>query len=187
MSEEEKKATHFANVEDLISSCKNWIYEEDRDAFYRWFDFGAMEDLINLIEKQNNRLEQLEKENKALQMTHEYDVKMIDKVKGEVVQLEKENRELKKITRMYDAFGNDYMENNVKMIIADREYFQNGMFNESFIPKFVIREKLKEINIKLEDVSKRREKAKTKEEESVLWCLEIRLDEKVKTLKELLG
>lgn len=64
--EEEKKATHFANIEDLISSCKNWIYEEDIDAFYRWFDFGAMEDLLNLIEKQNNRLEQLEKENKEL-------------------------------------------------------------------------------------------------------------------------
>lgn len=64
MSEEEKKATHFANVEDLISNCKNWIYEEDRDAFYRWFDFGAMEDLINLIEKQNKRIEELERDNK---------------------------------------------------------------------------------------------------------------------------
>ena len=62
LSEEEKKATHFANVEDLISNCNNWIYEEDRDAFYRWFDFGAMEDLINLIEKQNKRIDELEKE-----------------------------------------------------------------------------------------------------------------------------
>lgn len=59
-------------------------------------------------------------------------------------QLEKENKELKKITQMYDAFGNDYMENNVKMIIADREYFHNGIFNESFIPKSVIREKIEE-------------------------------------------
>lgn len=56
MSEEEKKATHFENIEDLISNCKNWIYEEDKEAFHRWFDFGAMEDLINLIEKQNKEL-----------------------------------------------------------------------------------------------------------------------------------
>lgn len=59
-----------------------------------------------------------------------------------IQQLEKENKELKKITQMYDAFGNDYMENDVKMIIADREYFHNGIFNESFIPKSVIREKI---------------------------------------------
>ena len=38
----------------------------------------------------------------------------------------------------------------------------------------------------LEDISRRREKSKTKEEETVLWCLEIRVDERIKTLQELL-
>lgn len=61
-----------------------------------------------------------------------------------VEQLEKENKELKKITQMYDAFGNDYIRNDVKMIIADREYFDSGIFKESFIPKSVIRDKIEE-------------------------------------------
>ena len=39
---------------------------------------------------------------------------------------------------------------------------------------------------KLEYISRRREKSKTKEEETVLWCLEIRIDERIKTLQELL-
>ena len=43
-----------------------------------------------------------------------------------------------------------------------------------------------ELKGKLEDISKRREKSKTKEEETVLWCLEIRTDERIKTLQELL-
>ena len=30
----------------------------------------------------------------------------------------------------------------MKMIIADREYFNNGIFKESFIPKSLIKEKI---------------------------------------------
>ena len=37
---------------------------------------------------------------------------------------------------------------------------------------------------KLEDISRQREKSKTKEEETVLWCLEIRTDERIKTLQD---
>lgn len=55
-----------------------------------------------------------------------------------------------------------------------------------FIPISVIQNKIDELKLKLKDVSKRREKAKAKEEENILWCLEIRLDEKIKTLQELL-
>ena len=45
---------------------------------------------------------------------------------------------------------------------------------------------IEELKGKLEDISKQREKSKTKEEETVLWCLEIRTDERIKTLQELL-
>lgn len=53
-------------------------------------------------------------------------------------------RELKEITNKYDAFANDYMPNDVKMVIADRKFFQDGIFNESFIPKSKIKEFVEE-------------------------------------------
>jgi hypothetical protein len=49
-------------------------------------------------------------------------------------------KELEEITNKYDAFANDYMPNDVKMIIADREYFNNGVFKENFIPKSKVKE-----------------------------------------------
>lgn len=36
------------------------------------------------------------------------------------------------------------MLNDVKMIIADREYFNNGIFKENFIPKSKVKEKIEE-------------------------------------------
>lgn len=58
--------------------------------------------------------------------------------------LKKENKELKEITKQYDAFTNDYMENDKPMIIADRRYFACGIFKENFIPKSKIKEKIEE-------------------------------------------
>ena len=58
--------------------------------------------------------------------------------------------------------------------------------DKNYISKQEIEDKIKELKGKLEDISKRREKSKTKEEETVLWCLEIRTDERIKTLQELL-
>ena len=49
-----------------------------------------------------------------------------------------------------------------------------------------IKEKIEERKKQLEETSKRREKAKEQEEQAVLWCIEIRLDEKIKTYEELL-
>lgn len=49
-----------------------------------------------------------------------------------------------------------------------------------------VKDKIEKLKGKLEDISKRREKSKTKEEKTVLWCLEIRTDERIKTLQELL-
>ena len=49
-----------------------------------------------------------------------------------------------------------------------------------------IKKEIEELKVKLEDVSKHREKAKEQEEEAVLWCLEIRLDERIKAYEELL-
>ncbi len=58
--------------------------------------------------------------------------------------------------------------------------------DKNYISKKKIEHTIEELKGKLEDISKRREKSKTKEEETVLWCLEIRTDERIKTLQELL-
>ena len=58
--------------------------------------------------------------------------------------------------------------------------------DKNYISKQKIKDEIEELKGKLEDMSKRREKSKTKEEETVLWCLEIRTDERIKTLQELL-
>mgnify|MGYP000563986162 FL=1 len=58
--------------------------------------------------------------------------------------------------------------------------------DKNYISKKKIEDTIEELKGKLEDISKRREKSKTKEEETVLWCLEIRTDERIKILQELL-
>lgn len=58
--------------------------------------------------------------------------------------------------------------------------------DKNYVSKKKIEDTIEELKGKLEDISKRREKSKTKEEETVLWCLEIRTDERIKTLQELL-
>ena len=58
--------------------------------------------------------------------------------------------------------------------------------DKNYISKKKIEDAIEELKGKLEDISKQREKSKTKEEETVLWCLEIRTDERIKTLQELL-
>ena len=65
-------------------------------------------------------------------------------------------------------------------------YVDTPEFEESYISIQKIKDEIEELKGKLEDISKRREKSKTKEEETVLWCLEIRTDERIKTLHELL-
>lgn len=85
----------------------------------------------------------------------------------------KENDELKKSKITYERVRNIQIEN--KEIV-----------NKKYISKQKIKDEIEELKGKLEDISKRREKSKTKEEETVLWCLEIRTDERIKTLQELL-
>lgn len=53
------------------------------------------------------------------------------------------------------------------------------------ISKDKIREIITKTEKHLKGISKRREKAKTPEEESMLWCLEIRLDERIRVLQDL--
>ncbi len=85
----------------------------------------------------------------------------------------KENEELKKSKITYEKFR-DIQEKNKNIV------------DNNYISKKKIEDTIEELKGKLEDISRRREKSKTKEEETVLWCLEIRTDERIKTLQELL-
>lgn len=117
--------------------------------------------ILNLIEK-------LQKENESWKSySEELEEEQIEKnnknceLEFEVEELQKENEEYSKQLDL------DYVDKN-------------------YISKQKIKDEIEELKSKLEDISKRREKSKTKEEETVLWCLEIRTDERIKTLHELL-
>ena len=92
---------------------------------------------------------------------------------------------------------NEYMHNELdkqqttinKYAKENEEYSKQldlDYVDKNYISKKKIEDAIEELKGKLEDISKQREKSKTKEEETVLWCLEIRTDERIKTLQELL-
>lgn len=92
---------------------------------------------------------------------------------------------------------NEYMHNELdkqqttinKYAKENEEYSKQldlDYVDKNYISKKKIEDTIEELKGKLEDISKRRKKSKIKEEETVLWCLEIRTDERIKTLQELL-
>lgn len=120
------------------------------------------------IEHYKECIEKLQKENESWKSySEELEEEQIEKnnknceLEFEVEKLQKENEEYSKQLDL------DYVDKN-------------------YISKKKIEDTIEELKGKLEDISRRREKSKTKEEETVLWCLEIRTDERIKTLQELL-
>ena len=83
-----------------------------------------------------------------------------------------------------------YILSDYKRALKENEEYSKQLdldyVDKNYISKQKIKDEIEELKGKLEDISKRREKSKTKEEETVLWCLEIRTDERIKTLQELL-
>ena len=93
----------------------------------------------------------------------------IETVLQEIEHLQKENEELKE-----------------KIIEVEKEnQVQKAVIYEDSISKDKIREKIKLWKPKLEETDKR-EEAQTQEERVVLKCIGIRLDERIKTLQDLL-
>lgn len=52
-SEKTFKASHFENIQELLDTCKMWIRDDDYDAYCRFFNMGAMEELLNELEKKD--------------------------------------------------------------------------------------------------------------------------------------
>lgn len=80
----------------------------------------------------------------------------------------------------------DKQQTQIRELIDKNKVVDLDYVDKNYISKQKIKDEIEELKGKLEDISKRREKSKTKEEETVLWCLEIRTDERIKTLQELL-
>ena len=100
--------------------------------------------------------------------------KEIEHYKECIEKLQKENEKLK--NKLLDILKGQ------KVIKEETPQY----IKENYILKVKIKDEIEELKGKLEDISRRRDKSKTKEEETVLWCLEIRTDERIKTLQELL-
>ena len=105
--------------------------------------------------------------------------------------VKKRTKELKKYAKRENELCYDDIVLNLieKLQKENKEYSKQldlDYVDKNYISKQEIKDKIEELKGKLEDISKRREKSKTKEEETVLWCLEIRIDERIKTLQELL-
>ena len=84
----------------------------------------------------------------------------------------------------------DVILSDYKRVLKENEEYSKQLdldyVDKNYISKQKIKDEIEELKGKLEDISRRREKSKTKKEETVLWCLEIRTDERIKTLQELL-
>lgn len=211
MNEEEKKALRVINTRtrrllDELEIEKEDMSDEPRIA-YLMQEIRANKTILNLIEK-------LQKENESWKSyseeIEEEQTEMNNKnceLEFEVEKLQKENEKLKNIR--YDTpYGTETIhlipESNLieinthkymievepgKFVDLKQVYLENKKLNEykeNYIPVQGIKDELEELKGKLEDISKRRKKSKIKEEETVLWCLEIRTDERIKTLQELL-
>ena len=169
MTEEEKKALKVINARtrrllDELEIENEDMSDEPRIA-YLMQEIRANKTILNLIEKlqkENNKLNiKLDDKEAEIQILKD-DIKADDIEYKHVIEiLKKENEEYSKQLDL------DYVDKN-------------------YISKKKIEDTIEELKGKLEDISKRREKSKTKEEETVLWCLEIRTDERIKTLQELL-
>ena len=115
----------------------------------------------NSIEEAIERLEYIDRTYSCNNYYSIWDLKCIEIILSDYKRVLKENEEYSKQLDL------DYVDKN-------------------YISKQKIKDEIEELKGKLEDISRRREKSKTKEEETVLWCLEIRIDERIKTLQELL-
>lgn len=138
----------------------------DIDKLQKECDFEYMKE--NSIEEDIKKAEEL--------------IKKCDKCKlTECINCEISWTEIASIRRIIDNYRNILKENEEYSKQLDLDYV-----DKNYISKKKIEDTIEELKGKLEDISKRREKSKTKEEETVLWCLEIRTDERIKTLQELL-
>jgi DNA repair exonuclease SbcCD ATPase subunit len=200
MNEEEKKAIEYYqnkevsfsvdfDTENLLKALG--ITEEDSFENHQI----RFKTLLNLIEK-------LKKENEELKKDRNNNYRMIALAQNEALgymQGYEDGKKSKRSAVAYIVENQQYYILNkqiehykeyIKKLQKENEEYSKQLdldyVDKNYISKKKIEDTIEELKGKLDDISKRREKSKTKEEETVLWCLEIRTDERIKTLQELL-
>ena len=200
MNEEEKKAIEYYqnkevsfsvdfDTENLLKALG--ITEEDSFENHQI----RFKILLNLIEK-------LKKENEELKKDRNNNYQMIALAQNEALgymQGYEDGKKSKRSAVAYIVENQQYYILNkqiehykeyIKKLQKENEEYSKQLdldyVDKNYISKKKIEDTIEELKGKLEDISKRREKSKTTEEETVLWCLEIRTDERIKTLQELL-
>jgi hypothetical protein len=200
MNEEEKKAIEYYqnkevsfsvdfDTENLLKALG--ITEEDSFENHQI----RFKILLNLIEK-------LKKENEELKKDRNNNYQMIALAQNEALgymQGYEDGQKSKRSAVAYIVENQQYYILNkqiehykeyIKKLQKENEEYSKQLdldyVDKNYISKKKIEDTIEELKGKLEDISRRREKSKTKEEETVLWCLEIRTDERIKTLQELL-
>lgn len=199
MNEEEKKALRVINARTRILLDELEIEKEDMSdeprIAYLMQEIRANKIILNLIEK-------LQKENEELKQDRNNNYQMIALAQNEALgymQGYEDGKKLKRSAVAYIVENQQYYILNkqiehykeyIKKLQKENEEYSKQLdldyVDKNYISKKKIEDTIEELKGKLEDISKRREKSKTKEEETVLWCLEIRTDERIKTLQELL-
>lgn len=200
MNEEEKKAIEYYqnkevsfsvdfDTENLLKALG--ITEEDSFENHQI----RFKILLNLIEK-------LKKENEELKKDRNNNYRMIALAQNEALgymQGYEDGKKSKRSAVAYIVENQQYYILNkqiehykeyIKKLQKENEEYSKQLdldyVDKNYILKKKIEDTIEELKGKLKDISKRREKSKTKEEKTVLWCLEIRTDERIKTLQELL-
>ena len=144
----------------------------------------------------------LEKENEELKQDKNHNYQMIALVQNEMLGYMQGYEDGKKLNRSAVAYivenqqyyilnkQIEHYKEYIKKLQKENEEYSKQLdldyVDKNYISKKKIEDTIEELKGKLEDISRRREKSKTKEEKTVLWCLEIRTDERIKTLQELL-
>lgn len=194
----ENSEEDIKNIEEIIELSKEEIDAKDENmtAILDIEDLISLEHILSdykRVLKEANRYKNMYKAEHEIHLVRNEQLDRKENAITRCKELETENKSLKeyiaKAPNLDEMTATKYRNIQQDAYIqgrAEEQQKAEQIIYENYIPVQKIKDKIEELKGKLEDISKRREKSKTKEEGTVLWCLEIRTDERIKTLQELL-
>ena len=189
------------NAEHFIKSIKTDKEYKEENGWHGYYNKEIVE-LARILEHILSDYKRVLKENEELKQDRNNNYQMIALAQNEVLGYMQGYEDGKKLKRSAVAYvvenqqyyiikkEIEYYKEYIEKLQKENEKYSKQLdldyVDKNYISKKKIEDTIEELKGKLEDISRRREKSKTKEEETVLWCFEIRTDERIKTLQELL-
>lgn len=189
------------NAEHFIKSIKTDKEYKEENGWHGYYNKEIVE-LARILQHILSDYKRVLKENEELKQDKNHNYQMIALVQNEMLGYMQGYEDGKKLNRSAVAYivenqqyyilnkQIEHYKEYIKKLQKENEEYSKQLdldyVDKNYISKKKIEDTIEELKGKLEDISKRREKSKTKEEETVLLCLEIRTDERIKTLQELL-